>query len=74
MPVISSQHWIAALDLCTKHHLYLPCPECLETHDKDICVELEGSEIMFLRRHKNKTLKDLFPPEWREWMYPRMIN
>lgn len=74
MPIISSQHWITALDVCTKHHCHLPCDECLAAHDKDIRVELGGNEMVFLRHHRNKTLKDLFPPEWKDWMYQRMIN
>lgn len=43
MPIISSQHWITALDVCAKHHCHLPCDKCLGAHDKNIRVELEGS-------------------------------
>lgn len=75
MPIISSPYWIMSLDVCTKHcSSHLPCAECLETHDEDVCVELGESELIFLRHHKNKTPKDLFPPEWRGWMYQRMLN
>jgi len=74
MPVLSSPLWIDNLDVCTKHHLHLPCPECLVTQDKDIRVELVRDDIIFLSRNKRKTLKDLFRPEYKDWMYNRMIN
>ena len=73
MPALSSPVWIDSLNLCTKHHLHLPCAECLTTQDKDIRVELVRGDIAFLKHHRHKRLKDLFPPEWK-WMYPRILN
>ena len=74
MPTISSPHWKFVLDLCTKHHLHLPCADCLSTQDKDIRVELVLKDMKVLRCNKNVRLKDFFPPEPDDWMYHRMIN
>ncbi len=73
MPTLSSRAWIIDLDLCTKHHSHLPCPECLATQDKDIAVNLTMYDTH--RRGCKKTIinEDMFTDEYK-WMYERMMN
>ena len=74
MPLINSPHWEFSLDLCTKHCTRLPCAECLAAEDIAITVQFTEYDMVALAHHPDITIKQLLPPPYSEWMYPRMIN